>query len=268
MGVSLSDDLVVPLRSSAASAVKSFFGPQLYRISSLRYSTIGASATSRRQLPFQCSGEPPREDSGAIELNLKLAAVLLILLIAVAVILWSRQRHKADRLPYAESCRVLQGAGLLEADSIPPMPAKAPRYDDDVLGLEFFRTQVAGVKLENLTLPRTFFGRSEIRKVSFRGTDLGESTACWNDFIDVDFSRTCLRQCDLRGSSFERVVFDGADLTNADLRRSKFSGCTFRGATLSGAKLSATGARAISLSPEQLAELDFQEDEGPEPPGG
>jgi len=65
---------------------------------------------------------------------------------------------------------------------------RAPRHDDEQLGVSFFRTRLADVTLDGLTLPRTFFGRSEIRGVSFPVTDLSESTANWNDFIDVDFS--------------------------------------------------------------------------------
>jgi len=68
--------------------------------------------------------------------------------------------------------------------------------------VEFFRTRVSDDKFENLTLPRTFFGRSEIRDMSFRGTDLSESTLCWNDFIAVDFSDCDLSNGDLRASLF------------------------------------------------------------------
>ena len=57
------------------------------------------------------------------------------------------------------------------------MAARAPRYDDEQLGVNFFRTQLADARLEGLTLSRTFFGRSEIRGVSFRGTDLSQFPA-------------------------------------------------------------------------------------------
>ncbi len=147
------------------------------------------------------------------------------------------------------------------------MPARAPLHDDEVLGVEFFRTQLANARLENLTLQRTFIGRSEIRVVSFRGTDLSESTMCWNDFIEVDFSGADLRRADLRASTFERVVFDSADLTDADLRRSAFSACSRKGAILTNAKLSPAAARAMSLTSDQRGQLDLQDD-GPEPGGG
>ena len=93
-----------------------------------------------------------------------------------------------ERKPYAESCRLLQSQELLEADELPTLPERAPRHDDEHLGVSFFRTRLADVTLDGLTVPRTFFGRSEIRGVSFIGTDLSESTANWNDFTNVDFS--------------------------------------------------------------------------------
>ena len=175
---------------------------------------------------------------------------------------------KPGRLPYADSCRVLQDAGLLDAGAIPALPQQPPRHDDEVLGVEFFRTQLADAKLENLTLPRTFFGRSEIRAVSFRGTDLGESTMCWNDFIDVDFSGADLVRADLRASTFERVVFDGADLTGADLLRSTFNACSWKGAILTKVKLTTSAARAIPLTADQRGQIDLQDSDGPEPEGG
>src|SRR3954453_16599674 len=123
-----------------------------------------------------------------------------------------------DRASYTESCRVLQRKELLESAGLPPLPDRPPRHDDEQLGVSFFRTRLADVALDGLTLPRTFFGRSEIRSVSFRGTDLSESTANWNDFIDVDFSCADLSRGDLRASVFERVNFSGASLRDADLR--------------------------------------------------
>jgi hypothetical protein len=67
-----------------------------------------------------------------------------------------------DRVSYAESCRVLQGHGILEGDETPPLPTRAPRHDDEQLGVSFFRSRVSNVDLARLTLPRTFFGRCEI----------------------------------------------------------------------------------------------------------
>ncbi len=90
---------------------------------------------------------------------------------------------------------------------VPPIPAALPRVDDRVLGVSFFKTRVIDDDFSNLTLPRTFFGRSEIRDVDFRNTDLRESNLCWNDFISVDFSDAVLTNSDLRSSIFEHVSF-------------------------------------------------------------
>ena len=81
--------------------------------------------------------------------------------------------------------------------------------------------------------------------MSFRNTDLSESTLCWNDFADVDFT--------------------DADLRAADLRDSIFQGCTFVGADLRGAKLARAQASQLALSPEQQAVVVWNDDE---PDGG
>ena len=172
-----------------------------------------------------------------------------------------------DRVPYDESCRVLQSKELLETDELPRLPERPPRHDDEQLGVSFFRARLADVALDGLTLPRTFFGRSEIRGVSFRGSDLSESTANWNDFIDVDFSSADLSRADFRASIFERVSFGGAVLRGADLRRATFRGCTFTDADMAGAKLTRGLSWFFRLSPAQRAAIDWQSS-GPEPEGG
>jgi uncharacterized protein YjbI with pentapeptide repeats len=172
-----------------------------------------------------------------------------------------------DRVPYAESCRVLQTKELLETDEIPPLPERPPRHDDEHLGISFFRTRLADVALDGLTLPRTFFGRSEIRSVSFRRSDLSESTANWNDFIDVDFSSSDLSRADFRASIFERVSFRGAVLRGTDLRRATFRGCTFTDADMAGARLTRALPWVFRLSRAQRAVIDWQPS-GPEPEGG
>jgi BTB/POZ domain-containing protein KCTD9 len=66
----------------------------------------------------------------------------------------------------------------METDEFPPMPIRRCRHDDpEALRVSFFRTQVAG-GLSSMTLPRSFFGKSEVSDVSFRGTDLSQSTLC------------------------------------------------------------------------------------------
>src|ERR1051325_9855066 len=118
----------------------------------------------------------------------------------------------AERLDYETSCRRLYELGLADSDVAPPIPDHRPRFDDEEpLGASFFRTRVEG-DLSGLSLPRTYFGRSEVTAASFQNTDLNESTLCWNDFIDVDFSRASLGNSDLRASLFERVSFAHSEL--------------------------------------------------------
>ena len=172
-----------------------------------------------------------------------------------------------DRAPYAKSCGVLQSKELLEAGELPPLSERPPRHDDEKLGVSFFRTRLADVALDGLTLPRTFFGRSEIRCVSFRGSDLSESTANWNDFIDVDFGSADLSRTDFRASIFQRVSFRGAALRGADLRRTTFRSCVFADADMTGARLVCGLGWLFSLSRSQQAVIDWQSP-GPEPEGG
>src|SRR5688572_16741673 len=103
------------------------------------------------------------------------------------------------RLSYEASCRRLQ-ENYLDGSEIPPLPEKLPQHDDpEPLGVCFYRVFIGdGDNLGNLTLPRTFFGRSDISDVSFRNTDLSESNLCWNDFTDVDFTDAVLANSDLR----------------------------------------------------------------------
>lgn len=148
------------------------------------------------------------------------------------------------RKTYQASVQELERLGFLdhgEAPSTPP--AQRPQYDDDVLGIQFFRTLVADADLSNLTLPGTFFGRSEIARTSFRNCDLSRSTMCWNDFIDVDFSDACLADCDLRGSTFEACRFTNTDVSRALVSRDQ----------------------AIELSDEQRSAVEWCDDD---PDGG
>ena len=172
-----------------------------------------------------------------------------------------------ERKSYDESCRVLQSLTILDPGEVPPQPVRSPRHDDDGLGLSFFRTRLDGVSLAGLTLPRTFFGRSEIRNVSFNGSDLSESTAVWNDFIDVDFGRCDLSRADLRASIFERVNFAGATLRGANLCRATFRDCSFGGADLTGAQLSRRVVWLLRLSASQRAVVKWRW-RGEEPAGG
>ncbi|MBY0566548.1 MAG: pentapeptide repeat-containing protein [Hyphomonadaceae bacterium] len=168
----------------------------------------------------------------------------------------------ANRLDYEASCRRLN---LVPA---PPVPKHKPHCDDEEpLGVQFFRTLVEGDH-SGLTLPRTYFGRSEIKNASFFNTDLQESNLCWNDFTDVDFGESDLSQSDLRASMFENVSFSRSNLEGADLRRSDFINCRFDGASMKGAILSRRLGKAVSLSLLQRMAISWTDDDGDEPDGG
>jgi uncharacterized protein YjbI with pentapeptide repeats len=171
--------------------------------------------------------------------------------------------------------------------SLPPLPSRRPHPDDELpYGVHFFRTWVGSGRpfglqsppddesgigeqdFENLTLPRTFFGRSEISRISFKNTDLSESWLCWNDFIEVNFTAADLSGSELRASLYTRVVFVGTHLRGADLRRSTYKDCDFAGADMAGAKLTREQGEKLLLSEQQKLVIDWQEDDGEEPPGG
>jgi len=173
------------------------------------------------------------------------------------------------RLSYRDSCLLLQKLGYLDEGPIPPQPDHLPSpFDEGPLGVQFFRMRVADDRLENLTLPRTRFARSEIVGVSFRNTDLSESNLCWNDFTDVDFSNASLQRSDIRASVFAGVKFFRANLEGADLRRSTFENCDFADATLTGAVVATEQQAALRLSAEQANQVVWMSDSGPEPHGG
>lgn len=172
------------------------------------------------------------------------------------------------RLSYEDSWRVLQELQVVASGAIPPLPRNPPHHDDEVLGVRFFRTMLADAKLERLTLPRTFFGRSELRAISFCDTDLSESVASWNDFIEVDFSRADLSRSDLRACLFERVRFVGAVLVGVDFRYCGFKRCDFADADVTDARFTVKAGAALSLSDGQRSIIDWQSDDGEEPAGG
>jgi hypothetical protein len=154
----------------------------------------------------------------------------------------------------------------------PHVPAKRPHpHDTGPSGFVLYKAGLNDYDLSNMTLPRTFFGRSWITRVRFVNTDLSQSWMCWNDFTDCDFSGADLSRCEMRASIFRRCTFNGADLRRADLRRSTFDGCEFTGARMKGAHADAVyGEQDLEyeLSPEQIKEMRWSEDTGPEPDGG
>ena len=179
--------------------------------------------------------------------------------------------HRNSRLSYEESCVLLQRLGYPDAGSdgeILPIPDHLPQYDDEEPGVSFFRTIVENGDLENLTLPRTFFGMSQIGPVSFKNTDLSESNLCWNDFNDVNFEDADLSGSDLRASVFNHVRFVRTNLQGADLRLASFEVCDFTDADMRGAKLTHQRAASLRLSALQRKVIDWQESDGDEPPGG
>ncbi|HET9991796.1 MAG TPA: pentapeptide repeat-containing protein [Kofleriaceae bacterium] len=122
------------------------------------------------------------------------------------------------RISYLDSVRLLEELGYIEQGEAPAAPPeRRPQFDDDARGLEFFRTRVGDGDFSDVTLPGTYFGRSEITQCSFRNADLRRSSMCWNDVVDVDFRGACLVECDLRASLFERCDFAGAQMDGAIL---------------------------------------------------
>lgn len=174
------------------------------------------------------------------------------------------------RLSYDLSCARLCDLGLLALNERPLIPKRLPRHDDEApLGFSVFRARLDDpLDLSDLSLPRTFFGRCEINRVSFRNTDLHESNLCWNDFRGTNFTDACLARSDMRSSFFRHVVFVNANLDGADLRGSSFIHCNFEGATMRGVALTRQQCPTIRLSEAQRLAVDWHEDSGPEPDGG
>jgi uncharacterized protein YjbI with pentapeptide repeats len=150
------------------------------------------------------------------------------------------------------------------------MPERVPKYDDDEpLGVNIFRTRLdGGIDLSDLSLPRTFFGRSEINRILFRNSDLHESNLCWNDFNGADFSGADLSGSDMRSSLFKNVLFLATNLNGTDLRRSAFIDCDFELAKMKGAVLTRQQGAMIHLSNMQITDVDWRDESGPEPDGG
>lgn len=176
----------------------------------------------------------------------------------------------ASRLSYDDSILRLREIGLLQANEHPPLPDHLPQpEDEEPLGLNFYRTFLGeGADLGGLSIPRTFFGRSEISNASFRNSDLTESNLRWNDFIDVNFSEATLARADFRASAYTRVNFTQADLRGADMRYADFDECVFDGAVMDGVVLTRKQGSRLALSNAQKAAIAWCDDDGPEPNGG
>jgi len=186
---------------------------------------------------------------------------------------------RATRLSLEETWKHLeeQNEEMPRADDGEPfVPPGIPSQDDEELGYSFFRNGVEDGDYSGLTLPRTYFCRSSLTRVTFQNSDLHESRMCWNDFIECDFSGADLSKCDLRSSTYEKCNFSDADLRGADLRRAYIVECTFAGSLLEGAvalpdghpEACEDGTLTQSLSTEQRAAMTWTDDAGDEPDGG
>jgi uncharacterized protein YjbI with pentapeptide repeats len=178
---------------------------------------------------------------------------------------------------YEESFRELTDCVEIIGEPRPTVD-KPPRHDDDPSGPSIFRSRVEDVTLADLRLPGLYVGRSELRRVSFRGSDLHFSAINWNDVVECDFRGTDLSGADLRATRFARCNFSKANLSGADLRGAEFDSCSFEGAMMRGAILHGRpkflgfismgfDQRALPLSATQRAEVVWST-ETPEPGGG
>ena len=179
-------------------------------------------------------------------------------------------------LSYSDSIALLKERVEIIGDALPEV-VRVPRPDDDPFGPSLFRMGLEGAELAGLCLRGLYVSRSELKRVSFAGSDLQLAAFNWSDLIDCDFSGVDLRQADMRSSAFSRCRFDRAALDGADLRGTRFDSCSFAGATLAQAKLQRGGAlawlgigraqEALPLSDEQRATILWLSD-APEAPGG
>jgi uncharacterized protein YjbI with pentapeptide repeats len=85
-------------------------------------------------------------------------------------------------LSYARLCDL----GLLDPNELSSPPERMPRHGDEgPLGFSVFRQRLDdNLDLSDLSLPRTFFGRSDVNRVCFRNTDLHESNLKNDSFED------------------------------------------------------------------------------------
>jgi BTB/POZ domain-containing protein KCTD9 len=177
---------------------------------------------------------------------------------------------RLPRLDFAQSIERLRKLGLVSPDQHPRMPSRMPQYDDETIeGLSIFRSgNDASGDMSNLTIPRTYVGRSELDVVAIRNTDLSESNLCWNDFVKCDFELAIIDRADMRASNFVECNFAFASLLNVDMRHSSFSNCRFTNADVSGAIIAKEQLKELGLSAKQLASVVLRQEAGPEPNGG
>jgi len=181
------------------------------------------------------------------------------------------------RPSYPESVAVLKERVEIIGDALSEV-TRNPCHDDEVLGPSIFRMLLEDFSLEGLTLLGLYVGRSELRRVSFRDSDLSLSTFNWSDFEQCSFEGADLSRADLRACNFMRCRFDMAILNSADLRGSSFEHCTFERAQFLGTQLFRRSRmfgfvkvgddqEALPLSTEQRRAASWSGDT-PEPGGG
>ena len=181
------------------------------------------------------------------------------------------------RPSYDESFAILKDRVEMTGDPRPGV-THPPRHDDENPGPSMFRILVEDVSLAGLTLPGLYVARSELRRVSFRGSDLRLSAFNWSDVSECDFGGADLSRTDLRACRFVQCNFSAADLSEADLRGSTFEACAFDRAMMRRAKLHRRRAllgllkrgpdqEGLPLSADQRSEIAWSE-EAPEPGGG
>ena len=181
------------------------------------------------------------------------------------------------RASYGDSISVLKDRVDVIGD-FQAQVSRTPRHDDDEPGPTIFRMLVEDVDLANLTMPGLYIGRSHLRRISFRDSDLHLSALNWSDLEECDFSETDLSRSDLRACTFVRCLFRGANLAHADLRGSTFKECRFERASMQGATLSqaprllrlvrlSSDQTSLPLTPHQRAEVTWS-GEKREPGGG
>ena len=143
-----------------------------------------------------------------------------------------------------------------------------PETETDKGEMTFYRVLISDEKYEERYLLKTLFGRSLLENVSFRNSDLSGSTLTWSDFINVNFSYANLSNSDLRSSVFENVDFSNSNLSNSDLRGLDLKTCNLSGAIMTSAKATHELKNQNVLSPKQIQEIEWHDDEGEEPEGG
>jgi hypothetical protein len=178
----------------------------------------------------------------------------------------------ATRLDLYASWTVLEKMGYspprddVGRPMLPSKPPGDPESEED--DLSFFRTRVDSEEFSSLTMPRTFFARTEIHYTRFRDTDLSQSFMCWNDWLDCDFTAADLSSANLKAARYLYCTFAGANLNGADLRMADFIGCDFTGAQMQRARLTRKQAKSLALTAEQRKVIAWQSREGPEPAFG